>query len=679
MVVQIVQFQLAGISPDEYEALAERIAPAFTDLPGLIAKVWVADDTEDTYGGVYLWTDRAAAEAYADGELLAGARQNPAFVNFRSSILARFLRPPRSQHRTLQAFPRRSCFPRVRGVGSTLGALLDRQAARLVGRERERAALLRLVREDVPVAVFVYGLAGVGKSTLVAAFAADAREHAATVLSMDGRTIEPTERGFLDALAARLGCEPGPPAEVVAAFGAQATRTVLAIDHYEALTLIDDWIRQVLLPSLPDTSRLLLAGRDEPVSAWAGELGELFEPLPLANLRREDAEELLQRAGVAPADAVRIDRIARGHPLSLRLSAAALANRPDLDLESLATGAVVDELTRIYLAGLDRETRRALDAASVVRRPTRALLAAMLDEDDADLSLERLQRLPFVESDPDGLVLHDTIREAVAASLKATDLVRYRRYRVAAWQILRRELAEAGRNDLWRATADALYMLEQPILRESFFPTPQRTHLLEPARADDGPGISAIARRHESRDAARLIETWWQHAPTSFRVARGRAGGVDAYVCVCDPDALPHPLAAGDPATALIREDLRRNPIGRGRRALAIRSMLAGDTGEASPPHRPPAGSTSSASTLRSALHCDASTPSSPRSSSTARRSSRSGSSPCTTAPSTSEASPTTCSPWISGPRPSTAGSAGSSRASSSSRTSCSTSGSARS
>jgi len=89
-------------------------------------------------------------------------------------------------------------------VGSTLGALLDRQAARLVGRDRERAALLRLVRDDVPVAMFVHGLAGVGKSALLAAFASDARERGAAVVSLDGRPIEPTERGFLDALAAKL-------------------------------------------------------------------------------------------------------------------------------------------------------------------------------------------------------------------------------------------------------------------------------------------------------------------------------------------------------------------------------------------------------------------------------------------------------------------------------------------
>jgi heme-degrading monooxygenase HmoA len=86
MVVQIVQFQVAGVASAEYEAEAGRIAPAVARLPGLIAKAWLADRAEGTYGGVYLWTDRAAAEAYANGELFAAARRNPAFGSFRSSI-----------------------------------------------------------------------------------------------------------------------------------------------------------------------------------------------------------------------------------------------------------------------------------------------------------------------------------------------------------------------------------------------------------------------------------------------------------------------------------------------------------------------------------------------------------------------------------------------------------------
>ena len=103
MVVQIVHFQLAGIGPEEYEAHAERIAPEFARLPGLIAKAWLADPGENTYGGVYLWTDRAAAEAYADGELLAAARRNPAFAGFRSSILDTLAAPTALTARGLAA------------------------------------------------------------------------------------------------------------------------------------------------------------------------------------------------------------------------------------------------------------------------------------------------------------------------------------------------------------------------------------------------------------------------------------------------------------------------------------------------------------------------------------------------------------------------------------------------
>ena len=103
MVVQIVHFQLAGISPEQYEAHAERIAPEFARLPGLIAKAWLADPDENAYGGVYLWTDRDAAEAYAEGELFAAARRNPAFAGFRSSIVDTLAAPTAVTARGLAA------------------------------------------------------------------------------------------------------------------------------------------------------------------------------------------------------------------------------------------------------------------------------------------------------------------------------------------------------------------------------------------------------------------------------------------------------------------------------------------------------------------------------------------------------------------------------------------------
>ena len=71
----------------------------------------------------------------------------------------------------------------------------------------------------------------------------------------------------------------------------------------------------------------------------------------------------------------------------------------------------------------------ALHAASLTRRTTVALLAAMLPAEDAGAAFQRLRGLPFVELGRDGLVVHDTVREATAALLRATDPARADGYR----------------------------------------------------------------------------------------------------------------------------------------------------------------------------------------------------------------------------------------------------------
>ena len=71
--------------------------------------------------------------------------------------------------------------------------------------------------------------------------------------------------------------------------------------------------------------------------------------------------------------------------------------------------AVIDHVTGLYLDGLDTATRRSLDAAAVVRRPTRSLLEAMLGDGAGEEAWRRLDALPFTETGADGLVLHDTV------------------------------------------------------------------------------------------------------------------------------------------------------------------------------------------------------------------------------------------------------------------------------
>ena len=81
MYARIVTFRLDGPTPAEYQAHAAAVAPAFTAWPGLLAKVWIADDDANTYGGIYLFTDRDAANGARDTDLFRSMATNPMFAD----------------------------------------------------------------------------------------------------------------------------------------------------------------------------------------------------------------------------------------------------------------------------------------------------------------------------------------------------------------------------------------------------------------------------------------------------------------------------------------------------------------------------------------------------------------------------------------------------------------------
>jgi DNA-binding response OmpR family regulator len=466
-----------------------------------------------------------------------------------------------------------SAWPRETMKRHTLQWTLDQRSGALVGREPERTALLELVERDMPLVAFVHGIAGVGKSMLLQAAAVDARARGTLVVALDARSFEPTERGFLTSLGSALGV---PLTTVGDATGALAgdARVLLTIDTYEQLRLLDDWLRQTFVPALPQNVRLLLAGRDSPY-AWQRDLGGVLRTIRLDNLSEEAARMMLRRAGVSGATAGRVAQVARGHPLSLQLAAGALAERPGLPAEDAVLGPMIAELARLYIDGLDRMTRRALDAAAVVRRTTLTLLDAMLPDDDPAELFGALRALPFVEVGAEGLVVHDTVRAATSALLQASDPARHRAHRRAAWTLLRAELRTAGRADLWRYTADMLYLLENPIVRDAFFPSGSDELTTEPARAADRASIVAMSAAQQGPESTALVDAWWSSAPDAFRVVRDADGVVQGFSCLFQPQDVSRSLLRSDPVTAAWMEDLGRAPVPSGQRVLFNRQALA--------------------------------------------------------------------------------------------------------
>ena len=465
--------------------------------------------------------------------------------------------------------------------------LLDRRVAgNFVGRTEELCSLLEILADEGPVVVHLHGIAGIGKSRLLGVFAESARAEGATVIRLDCREIEPTEAGFLSALGTASGGLSGSADEIATRLGHVGIRVIVTLDTYEVFRLMDTWLRQVFLPILPDNVRFVLCGREAPVTAWQSDPGwhSLFRSIHLESLEQRDAAELLARAGVSAETAKFLCSVCHGHPLALTLAASMQRTQP-IALRSGVAQRVIEELSRLFLSDItDFRTRQALEAASVVRRVTLPILRALLPEASPQDMQERIRILPFVQPDRDGLHIHDAVREAIAATLRADHPRQYHTYRQSAYRYFMGELRSVPASELWRYTADLLYLLENPVVREGFFPSCAQEYIVEPARTEDGPAILDMIHSWESPDTAPHLERWWREAPETFFVARDHRNSVGGFYCIFDPMTVPGQPCRKDPVTRAWLEHMDRQPMPRQQRALFLRRWLSAADGEAPSP-----------------------------------------------------------------------------------------------
>lgn len=452
-----------------------------------------------------------------------------------------------------------------------------------VGRDGELDFLDRLTTASLPSITFVIGIGGIGKSRILDAFAVRRRAAGSVVVRIDCRLVEPTQAGFFRELENAAGGEITSCDDASRRL-AELGNVVLVLDDVDALRLLDSWLRRTFVPALSSNVHVVLSGRDASLSAWLQmpQRG-IFRTLELAPLAEADAMAFLTATGIGPTRALRINRIARGHPLALTLAAITLQSVvEDSALEDLAYHRIVDELARRHLAEIgDPVTRRAIEAAAVLRSVTAPMLGAMLPDIAPSDAYERLRSLPIMRLTRDGLQLHDTVRDAIARELRSADPECYLALRRACWSRLTRDLRTAPSSELWRYTADLLYLLENTNVREAFFPTGAQRFEMQPAIHADEAVVLSTAERHDGPAAAGAIAAWWRHVPQSFVVLRERNGDVAGYYMLSEAAKLASLPSAEDPVLAQWRAHLAANPVAPGERVLFQRRWLSVDDGEA--------------------------------------------------------------------------------------------------
>jgi hypothetical protein len=278
--------------------------------------------------------------------------------------------------------------------------------------------------------------------------------------------------------------------------------------------------------------------------------------------------------------AERIWLLSSGHPLGLRMAIHAARTG------SLGTVHDAGQLANAILNAIgDGDLRRAVEACAIVRRASRPLISAILNANEPiPLSrLEAVEALPFATRDAEGIYIAEPVRRAIVDWMSGVEAERYQLWRKTAADWIVSRLREAGRSGRWRYMADLLHLLEQPSLRNAFFPPDEEAPPVEPARPDDFGQIFEIADLHDGPGERACLELWAQRLPHRFAVARGSDGNVLAFYVFARQDDPLSGLAAADPLFASWQAHLAAHPVNG--EVLFIRQVLARAT-EASPPGR---------------------------------------------------------------------------------------------
>lgn len=79
MAVKLLQINFKfNVTAAEYKQLADQLAGPFAEVEGLRWKIWILNEAESEAGGVYLFEDEAALNAFLAGPLAAQVTSHPA-------------------------------------------------------------------------------------------------------------------------------------------------------------------------------------------------------------------------------------------------------------------------------------------------------------------------------------------------------------------------------------------------------------------------------------------------------------------------------------------------------------------------------------------------------------------------------------------------------------------------
>ncbi|HYS99442.1 MAG TPA: tetratricopeptide repeat protein [Thermoplasmata archaeon] len=276
------------------------------------------------------------------------------------------------------------------------------------GRAMEITALRDWLASDTRPVAIVIGVAGIGKSALLATLVGSearptcvrrvyAHDDAHGLLSSFADFLARQGRRRLRAVLVRPAYD---PTEAIAVLREDLAGYVVVVDDLHASPAADALLKSLL--ERPPAAKILVASRTQPSFYERPDLlrGAILE-MRLEGLDEPAATELLAAKGASlPHDALeRVIAATRGHPLALELFAASGLDAGAVETERYILETVLEEL--------DDASEAILRTFAILRRPARSpeALGATVAQ------IRRLVRRALLHHREDGYQLHDLVKE----------------------------------------------------------------------------------------------------------------------------------------------------------------------------------------------------------------------------------------------------------------------------
>ncbi|OFW77920.1 MAG: hypothetical protein A2201_08800 [Alicyclobacillus sp. RIFOXYA1_FULL_53_8] len=371
----------------------------------------------------------------------------------------------------------------------------------LIGRNEEmRHFSAWLSQAEAPTQLWsVSGIGGIGKTTMLIEMATLARTSSAVVLWLDGKTDTLLPSSFLSNLEMVLQTEYGIHRDDATPLMAHVlqqlsgTRTVLIVDNFEYIDLVEEWLLSSFLPRIANREVLLVFGNRSGLPIkwrtnphWQRRL----KTWQLGMFAREEVRQYLRPFGASEEQVEMVLRKTDGHPLAVALAVESLQHDDGIQ-------AFAEQIPHVISREMLREVtssslQAALQVLCMFQIANLAALEPFLDALPAPTLYQELSKLSFVRTTSAGIAVHDVIGRMLREDLRQRDPNAFYALRYRVMKTLAEQFVSAHQQGQIRITAHILNLYREHLPTEheyAKFSLAPQARPYQPFHADDLPAL----------------------------------------------------------------------------------------------------------------------------------------------------------------------------------------------